>query len=244
MAPPRSGLSLSPRPAIFRSVEHDRPREPTRGFLVTFEGGEGSGKSTQIERLAAFLRAEGHEVVTAREPGTTEVGEAVREILLRTAPERLSAAAELALFLAARAELVAEVVRPALAAGTVVLLDRYGDSSVAYQGHGRGLDPERVGELSAFVTGGLVPDLTVLIDVPVEASAARARERAPDRIERAGTAFHRRVRDGYRKLALNEPERFVVLDGTGSIETVQSAIRERILDELAARILTPRTELS
>lgn len=237
-------MSLSRRPAIFRSVEHDRPREPARGFLVTFEGGEGSGKSTQIERLAEFLRAEGHEVVTAREPGTTEVGEAVREILLRTAPERLSAEAELALFLAARAELVVEVVRPALDAGAVVLIDRYGDSSVAYQGYGRGLDPERVAEWSAFVTDGLVPDLTVLIDVPVEASAARSRERAPDRIERAGAGFHRRVRDGYRKLALNEPERFVVLDGTGSIETVQSAIRERILDELAARILTPRTESS
>lgn len=237
-------MSLAAGAAIFRTVDSDRFREPIRGFLVTFEGGEGSGKSTQIERLAEFLRAEGHEVVTAREPGTTEVGEAVREILLRTAPEHLSAEAELALFLAARAELVAEIVRPALEAGAVVLLDRYGDSSVAYQGYGRGLDPGRVAELNAFVTRGLAPDLTVLIDVPVEASAARSRARAPDRIERAGTQFHRRVRDGYREMALNEPERFVVLDGTGSIETVQSAIRDRIQDALATRILTPRTESS
>jgi dTMP kinase len=235
---------LAGRAAIFRPVESDRFREPIRGFLVTFEGGEGSGKSTQIERLAGFLRAEGHDVVTAREPGTTEVGEAVREILLRTAPEHLSAESELALFLAARAELVAEVVRPALEAGAIVLLDRYGDSSVAYQGYGRGLDPGRVADLNVFVTRGLDPDLTVLIDVPVEASAARSRSRAEDRIERAGTEFHRRVRDGYRELALNEPERFVVLDGTGSIETVQSAIRDRIQDALAARILTPRTESS
>ncbi|MGH7566806.1 MAG: dTMP kinase [Gemmatimonadota bacterium] len=220
------------------------PREPTRGFLVTFEGGEGSGKSTQIERLADFLRGEGHEVVTAREPGTTQVGEAVREVLLQTAPEDLVAESELALFLAARAQLAGEVVRPALETGKVVLLDRFGDSSVAYQGYGRGLDPERVAALNAFFTGGLEPDLTVLIDVPVEASAERPKDRPPDRIERAGDRFHRHVRQGYRELALNEPERFVVLDGKDSIETVQSAIRDVVRDALAARILTPRTESS
>lgn len=231
-------------PAIFRPVSDARLREPTRGLLVTFEGGEGSGKSTQIDRLADFLRGEGHAVVTAREPGSTQVGEAVRELLLQTAPEDLAPEAELALFLAARAQLTAEVVRPALAAGKVVLLDRFGDSSVAYQGHGRGLDPELVAEFNAFVTGRVEPDLTVLIDVPVEASAERPRERAADRIERAGEAFHRRVRAAYREMALNEPERFVVLDGTGSIEAVQSAIRELVREALADRILTPRTETS
>lgn len=221
-----------------------RLREPTRGLLVTFEGGEGSGKSTQIERLADFLRGEGHAVVTAREPGSTQVGEAVRELLLQTAPEDLAPEAELALFLAARAQLTAEVVRPALAAGKVVLLDRYGDSSVAYQGHGRGLDPELVAGFNAFVTGRVEPDLTVLIDVPVEASAERPREHAADRIERAGETFHRRVRAAYREMALNEPERFVVLDGTDTIEAVQSAIRELVREALADRILTPRTETS
>jgi dTMP kinase len=210
---------------------------------VTFEGGEGSGKSTQIEQLADFLRGEGHEVVTAREPGTTPVGEAVREVLLQTAPEDLVAEAELALFLAARAQLAAQIVRPALAAGKVVLLDRFGDSSVAYQGYGRGLDPARVAELNALFTRGLEPDVTVLIDVPVEASAERSKEK-PDRIERAGDRFHGRVRQGYREIAMNEPERFVVLDGTGSIATVQSAIRDVIRDALAERILTPRTESS
>ena len=235
-------MSLAGSPAIFRAVESDRPRGRTRGFLATFEGGEGSGKSTQIERLAEFLRTRGLDVVTAREPGTTQVGEAVREILLRTAPERLAPEAELALFLAARAELVAEVVRPALASGAVVLLDRFGDSSVAYQGYGRGLDPASVAQWSAFATRGLVPDLTFLIDVPVEASVERARVRGPDRIERAGAEFHRRVRDGYRRIALNEPERFVVLDGTDSIDTVQAAIRDRILDGLAARTMTSRME--
>lgn len=237
-------MSLPARPAIFPPVSSAHLREPTRGFLVTFEGGEGSGKSTQIERLADFLRGEGHEVLTAREPGTTQVGEAVREVLLQTAPEDLAAESELALFLAARAQLAAEVVRPALAAGTVVLLDRFGDSSVAYQGYGRGLDPERVAALNAFFTGGLEPDVTVLIDVAVEASAERSKERPMDRIERAGDLFHRRVRQGYRAMAMNEPERFVVLDGTDSIETVQLAIRDLIRDALAARILTPRTESS
>ena len=211
---------------------------------MTFEGGEGSGKSTQIERLAAFLRDEGHEVTTAREPGTTQVGEAVRELLLRTAGEDLSAESELALFLAARAELVAAVVGPALEAGQVVLLDRYGDSSVAYQGYGRGLDPDRVKVLNAFFTRGMSPDLTVLIDVPVEASAERSRERRADRIERAGRSFHDRVRSGYREMALNEPERFVVLDGTDPIDSVQSAIRAVVLETLAERIPTSRTETS
>ncbi|HJU87282.1 MAG TPA: dTMP kinase [Gemmatimonadota bacterium] len=219
-------------------------REPGHGLLVTFEGGEGSGKSTQIERLADFLRDEGHEVVTAREPGTTQVGEAVRELLLRTAGEDLSAEAELALFLAARAELVAEVVGPALGAGRVVLLDRYGDSSVAYQGYGRGLDPARVKALNAFFTRGTTPDLTFLIDVPVEAFAERSGERRADRIERAGRAFHDRVRRAYREMALNEPERFVVLDGTEPIDSVQSAIRGAVLEALAERVPTPRAETS
>ena len=235
---------MGPARTIFGPVQSVPRREPGRGLLVTFEGGEGSGKSTQIERLAAFLRDEGHEVTTAREPGTTQVGEAVRELLLRTAREDLSAESELALFLAARAELVAEVVRPAVEAGHVVLLDRYGDSSVAYQGYGRGLDPDRVKVLNAFFTRGMSPDLTVLIDVPVEASAERSRQRPADRIERAGYSFHERVRGGYREMALNEPERFVVLDGTEPIDTVQSAIRGAVLGALAERIPTPRAETS
>ena len=235
-------MSLAFSRTIFRPVQRTPRRDP--GLLVTFEGGEGSGKSTQIERLADFLLDEGHEVVTAREPGTTQVGEAVREILLRTAREDLSPESELALFLAARAELVVEVVRPSLEAGKVVLLDRYGDSSVAYQGYGRGLDPDRVKTLNAYFTDGLTPDLTVLIDVPVEASAERSRQRPADRIERAGRSFHERVRGGYREMALNEPERFVVLDGTDPIDSVQSAIRAAVLETLAERIPTPRTETS
>ncbi len=208
---------------------------PRAGLLVTFEGGEGSGKSTQVELLARWLVEEGYDVTTAREPGTTAVGEAVRRFLLEDAPEELSPEAELALFLAARAELTAEIVAPALAAGRVVLVDRYGDSSVAYQGYGRRLDPEVVREANRWATQGLTPDLTVLIDVPVEAGGKR-RDRPPDRVERAEAAFHERVHDGYRRMAEREPERFCVIDGTEPIESIQTEIRERLSALLAARV--------
>ena len=202
------------------------------GVLITFEGGEGSGKSTQVERLAEWLTGRGREVVVAREPGTTAVGEAVRFILLESAPDGLVAEAELALFLAARAQLAREVIRPALGAARIVLLDRFGDSSVAYQGYGRGIEPERVVELNRWATRGLTPDLTVLIDMPV-IDASERRGRPPDRLERAGTEFHERVREGFRRIASREPERFLLLDGTRSIDELQQAIRERVASLLA-----------
>jgi len=213
----------------------DRPATTTTdpGLLVTFEGGEGTGKSTQVERLAEWLREHGHTVVTAREPGSTQVGEAVREILLETAPDTLAPEAELALYLAARAELLAEVVRPALARAEIALLDRYADSSVAYQGYGRGLDPARVRDLCDFATGGLTPDLTVLIDLPVDDGLGR--QSRPDRLERAGRAFHERVRSGYRRIALNNPERFVVVDGRLEIDEIEAEIRQRVEPLLASR---------
>lgn len=202
-------------------------REPAAGLLITFEGGEGSGKSTQVELLAAWLADRGYEVLTAREPGTTATGELARRFLLETAPDDLTPEAELALFLAARAQLADEVLRPALAAGRIVLLDRYGDSSVAYQGYGRGLEPERVAALNAWATRGLAPDLTVLIDVPVTAAGER-RDRAPDRVERAGAAFHERVHAGYAALARNEPNRFCVIAGGRPIAEIQATIRDRV----------------
>ncbi len=206
-----------------------------RGVLITFEGGEGSGKSTQMELLAERLRAAGREVVTAREPGTTATGEAVREFLLRTAPGDLTARAELALFLAARAQLADEVIAPALEAGHVVLLDRYGDSSVAYQGYGRGIEPGRIEDLNRWATGGLEPDLTILIDVPVEEAEDRREGRDPDRLERLERAFHDRVREGYRRIAGNQPDRFSVIEGRQSITAIQEAIRERVDHLLAGR---------
>lgn len=207
------------------------------GLLVTFEGGEGSGKSTQMELLADWLRSAGRDVVTAREPGTTATGEAVREFLLQTAPGELSPEAELALFLAARAQLAEEVIRPALEAGGVVLLDRFGDSSVAYQGYGRGLDPSRIEELNRWATRDLEPDRTILIDVPVEEAAGRREGRPPDRLERLEEAFHQRVREGYHRIARNHEDRFRVIEGRRSIRETQEAIRDHVRDLLDGRTL-------
>lgn len=227
-------MSLQPGPAIFGLVS--TPRPPTAsGLLITFEGGEGSGKSTQIDRLAGWLEEAGHAVTTAREPGTTATGEAVRRILLETAPDDLVPEAEFALFLAARAQLADEVIRPALEEGRIVLVDRYGDSSAAYQGYGRGLDPEAIARMNRWATRDLEPDLTVLIDVGVEEGAARRRGREPDRLERLDPEFHERVREGYRELARNHPDRFRVLKGERSIDEIQAAIRDAVRDLLSTR---------
>lgn len=220
----------------------DPNRRLPDGLFVSFEGVEGSGKSTQIERLAAWLEEAGHSVTIAREPGTTEVGEWIRRFLLETAPDELAPEAELALFVAARAQLAAEVIRPALAEGRVVLVDRFGDSSTAYQGYGYGLDPERVEEWNAWATDGLEPDLTVLIDVPVSEGAVRRGGRAPDRLERRSRAYHERVREGYDQLARNHSDRFCVIEGRRSIGEIQSAIRDRVRELLAAR--TPQRTAS
>ena len=201
---------------------------PGSGLLVTFEGGEGGGKSTQAELLGTWLDEQGYQVVVAREPGTTQVGEIVRRILLEEAPDHLAPEAELALYVAARAQLVAEVVRPALATGRVVVLDRFGDSSVAYQGYGRELGPDRVREMNRWATGGIEPDLTILMDVAPEVESDRLAGRPRDRLERAGRSFHDRVREGYRELAGNEPGRFLVVDARLPIDEIQGAIRKRV----------------
>lgn len=210
-------------------------------FLITFEGGEGGGKSTQAERLGTWLDEKGYQVVVAREPGTTQVGEAVRRLLLEEAPDHLAAEAELALYVAARAQLVAEIVGPALMAGRIVVLDRFGDSSVAYQGYGRELGPERVREMNRWATGGIEPDLTILMDVAPEVESDRLEGRPRDRLERAGRSFHDRVREGYREMAGKEPGRFFVVDAGRPIDEIQGVIRERV-EELLARGRRPRKE--
>lgn len=181
---------------------------------MTFEGGEGSGKSTQVARLAARLRARGREPVLTREPGGTPLAEGIRELLLDPA-RRPGAASEAFLMEAARADVVAHVVRPALAAGRVVLCDRYDDSTLAYQGGGRGLDADLLAALNRAATGGLVPDLTLLYDVPPELGLARRGSAAGDtnRLDREPPEFHARVRRRYLELAAAAPERWVVLDG-------------------------------
>jgi dTMP kinase len=184
----------------------------TRGVFVTFEGGEGAGKSTQIEALAHLARAEGYQVLTCREPGGTVLGERLREALfgLETAPHPL---AELLVFGAARAQLVSEVIRPALADRALVLCDRFTDSTVAYQHYGRGLALDDVAAINNAATGGLAPTLTVLLDLPPDAGRARGEDGGSDYLEREELAFHERVRDGYLAMADAEPERWLVLDG-------------------------------
>jgi dTMP kinase len=204
-----------------------------RGFFVSFEGIEGSGKTTQARILSERLAFQGQRVVQVREPGGTRLGEALRGLLLAHAEEGIDPRSELCLYLAARAQLVAHVVEPALRDGAVVIADRFGDASVAYQGGGRELGPARVRGLVRFITGGLLPDRTYLLDVAPETSLDRVHERgAPDRLEAEGLAFHRRVRAAYRAIARAEPGRVLVLAGREPVEK----LAERIQRDLASRI--------
>jgi dTMP kinase len=196
-------------------------------MFVTFEGVDGSGKTTQTRLLAEQLRAEGRDVVETREPGGTPLGERIRELLLES--ERVAPWAETTLFAAARAQLVADVIRPALARGADVVCDRYIDSSLAYQGLARGLGVERVLELNLLVTGGLLPDRTFLIDVPPEVAARRTGSR-PDRIEREGQGFAAQVDQAYRELAQVFAQRITLVDGTQPPEEVAKLIRGQLRD--------------
>ncbi len=195
------------------------------GLFVTLEGGEGSGKSTQVTRLVARLEKSGLDPLVTREPGGTPLAERIRELLLdpALAPGPLT---EALLMEASRAELVSTVIRPALAAGRVVLCDRYGDSTLAYQGAGRGLDADLLAGWNRAATGGLVPDLTLLFDVPPELGLQR-RAAAPgtaNRLDLESEAFHRRVRERYLELARREPQRFVVLDAALSPDTLEAQV--------------------
>lgn len=206
-----------------------------QGFFITLEGGEGSGKSTQARLLVRSLRRAGRRVVHTREPGGTSIAEAVRRILLRPGG-RVAPMTELLLYEAARAQHVAEIIRPALEGGRVVVCERYTDATVAYQGFGRGLDGRQIDRLNETATGGLAPDLTFLLDVPVDRGlrAARSlsktiskggRRLAGDRLEREPLAFHERVRAGYRALARQHPRRIVVVPW-GSLDSVSREIHQ------------------
>jgi dTMP kinase len=200
------------------------------GFFIAFEGGEGAGKSTQEGRLAEALVARGRRVVRTREPGGTPAAELIRAVLLDPEHTGLDPRAEALLFAAARGEHVARVVRPALDRGDVVICDRYLDSSVAYQGYGRGLGPERVRELSLWATGGLVPDLTIVLDI--DPAIGLSRLGSPDRLEAEPPEYHRAVRAGFLAIADQDPDRYVVLDATRPADDLASAILERVLDAL------------
>ena len=183
------------------------------GCFVTIEGGEGAGKSSLLAALAERARTEGFDVVTCREPGGTALGERLRDALLGSDGPTPDARAELLVFAAARAQLVAEVIRPAIEAGSLVLCDRYADSTVAYQHHGRGLPRDTVDAVNAAATGGLTPDLTLLLDL-LPAEGLRRAGRAGDYMEREDLAFHERVRSGFASLARAEPGRWRVLDAS------------------------------
>ncbi len=202
----------------------------TQGRFVTLEGIEGAGKSTQLELVADTLRAAGHVVRVTREPGGTALGEAVRGLLLDHAHTGMSADAELLLIFAARAEHLAKVIRPALAAGEWVVCDRFTDASYAYQGGGRQLGFERVAVLENWLQGDLRPDFTLLFDVPVATGLRRAGRRAgeSDRFENETLAFFERVRRAYLALAEAHPERFVLIDAEATLEEVAANVRTRV----------------
>ena len=194
-----------------------------RGMFITFEGGDGSGKSTQIQSVRDWFESRGREVIVTREPGGTELGTEIRR-LVQNGPEDVDARTEALLYAADRAYHVATVIRPALERGAVVLGDRYIDSSLAYQGAARSLGVDEIASLSAWATQGLYPSLTFLLDLPPEVGARR-RTDAPDRMERESMDFHERVRHQYLRLADAEPDRIVVIDAVGTVDEVFSEIR-------------------
>lgn len=201
------------------------------GVFLSFEGGEGAGKTTQIVRLAGVLTGRGYRVTRTREPGGDSVGEKVRALLLdrNAAPVPL---AELLLFAAARAQNTVTVIVPALEAGHVVLCDRFVDSTLAYQGYGRGLPLDTLAVVNAVATGGLTPLRTFLFDLPPAVGLARQSPDAQNRLDRETLAFHERVREGYREIARAEPERFVVLDAADAPDTVFAALLAAVLPVL------------
>lgn len=205
------------------------------GALITFEGGEGAGKSTQIQRLAVALEQAGYEVLLTRQPGGTTYGKRIRDLILAPAEaEALASRAELFLYLADRAHHVESLVRPALAAGQIVICDRYTDSTLAYQGYGRGLDLNQLKFLNAAATDHLVPDLTFLLDLDPQLGRERIVGRGVlDRLESEALSFHQAVREGYRALARQEPDRWVKVDAQGSVSAIQTFILDKALNFLS-----------
>ena len=201
-----------------------------RGFFITLEGPEGSGKSSQARLLVRVLRRRGHRVVALRDPGSARLGQALRRVLLHSAG-RLTPLAEALLFIGGRVQLVEECMRPALRRGAIVVCDRFHDSTVAYQGFGGQLDWRWLDRLGRRVIGGLMPDVTILLDLPTAAGFQRLRRRR-DRMERKARAFHRRVRAGFLTLARREPKRFVVLNATDLPTRIHDQVMAAVLQRL------------
>ncbi len=200
-------------------------------MFLSLDGGDGTGKSTQCRLLAEWLREEGREVVTCRDPGSTPLGEAVRGLLLDRHDLHIHRRSEMLLYMAARAQMVEEIIRPALDAGKTVLADRYLLANVVYQGYGGGLDVDALWEVGRIATGNLMPELTIVLDAPAEVAAARL-TRAPDRMEGQGAAFHARVREGFLAEATRQPGKMTVVDASGGIEEVQATVRRIVAETL------------
>ncbi|HET6446865.1 MAG TPA: dTMP kinase [candidate division Zixibacteria bacterium] len=203
-------------------------------MFITIEGSDGSGKSTQFELLAAYLLDEGYDIITTREPGGTNIGEQVRECLHDVRNRLMTAEAEVLLYSASRAQLVEEIIRPALAANRIVLSDRYYDSTLAYQGYGRRLDLEALVNITMFATGGLKPDLTVFLEVDITTGLSRREVGGVEmnRMDLQATEFYERVQKGYESLVASEPERWITIDANRPIEMVQMDVRQRVVERL------------
>ena len=209
-------------------------------LFITFEGPEGSGKTTQMELLRSYLEEKGYPVLATREPGGTSIGDQIRAILLDPQSTEMLPASEALLFSAARAQIVHQVIHPHLARGGIVLCDRYADSTMAYQGYGHGLDLEMLHTITALATGGLKPDLTIYLDIEVgeglrrKLAAHEASQEEWNRLDRQEMAFHRRVREGYLQMAAREPDRWLVIDATQPLEVIQASIRAGVEAKLTA----------
>lgn len=205
-----------------------------RGLFITFEGSEGSGKSTQSKLLCQYLKKKGHSVVHVREPGGTAISEKIRGVLLDGKNKSMAAPCEMLLYMAARAQVVSEIIIPALRAGNIVVCDRFLDSTLAYQGYGLGVDRGLIRAIGKFATTGLTPDITIVLDLPVEAGL-RHRHGSPDRIEQRSVAYHRRVRQGYLALARQAPRRIKVVAVDDHKLHTQQNIRA-IISNVIARV--------
>ena len=207
------------------------------GLFVTLEGPDGSGKTTQLRLLADWVRSRGYPLLVTREPGGTHIGEDIRDLLHDCEHVEMSPYAEILLYSASRAQLVAQMIRPTLQAGKIVLCDRYFDSTYAYQGYGRGLPLDALQSITEFAVQGLKPDLTLYLDVPADVGLRRREQsgEALNRLDREAVAFHERVRMGYLELVAAEPDRWRVVDAAGSIETVQQQLRALMQIALAGR---------
>ena len=205
----------------------------SRGYFISLDGMDGAGKSTQCRLLADWLRAQGKVVVLCHDPGGTDLGQQVREILLHHRGA-MSLSTEAMLFMASRAQLVAEVIRPALDAGQIVISDRFLLANVVYQGHAGGLDPVQLWQVGLFATGGLEPDLTLVLDLPLDVSMAR-RKPSADRLESRGPEYFAKVRAGFLAEAERRPEKVRVIDATQSVEMLQERLRQEVKNMLTVR---------